>query len=112
MSKVIVTGGRGYDDQSRVFAVLDSVRATFVIQGGATGADALARKYAAERRLHGKTYHADWATNGRAAGPIRNAEMLKDHPDAIVLAFPGGRGTADCVRQAKAKGMQVIEVQP
>jgi hypothetical protein len=34
--------------------------------------------------------------------------MLEAHPEALVVAFPGGRGTADCVRQARGLGMPVL----
>ncbi len=49
---------------------------------------------------------ADWRTHGRAAGPLRNQEMI-DEADALA-AFNGGRGTADCVRRAKAKGIPIF----
>jgi hypothetical protein len=35
--------------------------------------------------------------------------MLEYGPD-LVVAFPGGRGTADMVRRAKAAGCEVLEV--
>lgn len=46
----------------------------------------------------------------RSAGPKRNQRMLdKGKPD-LVLAFPGGDGTADMVRKAKSAGVPIIEV--
>ena len=59
-----------------------------------------------------RVYPADWKANAKAAGPIRNAEMLADFKPDTVIAFPGGRGTADMVRKAKAAGVRVIEVTP
>lgn len=78
-----------------------------VIQGGSTGADELARKLAHISGIPHKTYRADWDEYEKAAGPIRNEKMLNAHPDAIV-AMPGGRGTADCVRRSRRKGMAVV----
>ncbi len=49
---------------------------------------------------------AKWETYGKAAGPIRNREMLLNLP-ALVVAFPGGKGTADMVRQAERAGIPV-----
>jgi len=46
--------------------------------------------------------------NKRRAGPERNAAMLGLGPD-LVVAFPGGSGTAGMVRLAKAAGVEVIE---
>jgi hypothetical protein len=53
---------------------------------------------------------AEWETHGRKAGPIRNARMLEHKPD-LVVAFPGGKGTANCVAQARGMGVEVLEVE-
>jgi hypothetical protein len=55
-------------------------------------------------------FPAEWDKRGRIAGPVRNALMLDVGKPDLVVVFPGGRGTADCVRQARAAGVQVIEV--
>ena len=47
---------------------------------------------------------ADWTKHGKAAGPIRNQKMLDECPD-LVVAFPGGKGTADMVRRAMKAGI-------
>lgn len=116
---VIVTGGRAYSDAKRVEAVLSELdeaeRIELLVHGGARGADSLARIWASglgiqtrEVGVHGR----DWLHMGNNAGPIRNARMLSEHPDALVVAFPGGKGTADCVRKARERGMEVMEVSP
>jgi hypothetical protein len=46
-------------------------------------------------------YEADWISLGRKAGPIRNQRMLEEGKPDLVMAFPGGRGTADMVRRGK-----------
>lgn len=110
MTRVLVCGGRDYADYWTVFEVLDGQHRaspiTLVMNGGALGADAFARRWAAERGISCDTYHADWLHHGKAAGPIRNARMLEAMPD-LVIAFPGGKGTADMTRQAKLAGIQV-----
>jgi hypothetical protein len=50
----------------------------------------------------------DWKRHGPAAGPMRNQRMLDWGPD-LVVAFAGGKGTADMVRRARAAGVDVIE---
>lgn len=110
--KVIVTGGRFYKDEKTVERALGSLRITFLIEGGAKGADRLARQWAIKNFIPYKTYDADWDQYGLAAGPIRSAQMLDEHPSAIVMAFPGDKGTAGCVTQAKARGMLVLSVSP
>lgn len=55
-------------------------------------------------------FKADWSKDGRKAGPVRNSVMLSVGKPDLVIAFPGGRGTADMVRKAKAKGVPVEEL--
>jgi len=114
--RVIVCGGRHYDDDARVREVLDAgidgQPITAIAEGGSFGADAHADEWACMRGIPSTTYNAEWAKHGKAAGPIRNAEMLaKFKPDAVI-AFPGGTGTADMVAKARATGVRVIEVAP
>lgn len=107
---VLVCGGRDYNDAARVDDVLDGVRIHKLIHGAATGADAMADRYALDHHIPVETYPADWKTHGRAAGPIRNQAMLVLGKPDLVIAFPGGRGTADMIRRAKAAGVRVVEV--
>jgi len=117
--KVLVCGGRDYSNRAQVFAELDILHGfnetLCVISGGATGADALAEEWARANigKRTGVSFHgfkADWKKHGKAAGPIRNQAMIdKGWPD-LVLAFPGGRGTADMVSRAKTAGVEVKEL--
>lgn len=54
---------------------------------------------------------ADWKRHGRGAGPIRNRAMLKTWSPDIVIAYPGGNGTADMCDIAIKAGVPVIQVQ-
>src|SRR3954463_11816842 len=97
---VLVCGGRSYGDKKAVNDVLDTLSARYgrltIIQGGANGADRLARWWALRRpsvRLINEP--ADWGRYGPAAGPIRNQLMIDEHKPELVIAFPGGNGTAD-----------------
>jgi hypothetical protein len=108
--KVLVCGGRSYLDHKRVFEVLDGLRPKHVIHGGASGADRCANDWALVRGVRRSIYPADWTRHGRAAGPRRNQLMLdKEKPD-LVVAFPGGRETADMVSRARAAGVRVMEI--
>lgn len=112
--KVIVCGGRDYADKELLFATLDHMNLSEpiskIICGDARGADAMAADWARQRMKYLSVFNADWATHGKAAGPIRNEAMLKyGHPDYVV-AFPGGRGTANMIRQAREAGVTVYRV--
>jgi hypothetical protein len=112
---VLVCGGRDFADRRAVFLALDKLHAlngiTKVIHGGATGADRLGRRWAKSRGIPHKGYPvppAQWLVLGKAAGPLRNQRMLdKSKPDCVV-AFPGGRGTADMIRRAQRARVLVI----
>ena len=110
--RVLVCGGRDYTDADRIFAALDRLhspcgRITCIIQGEAPGADAWARKWAERNGVPVEGYEAEWGKYGKRAGPLRNKRMLDEgRPDGVV-AFPGGRGTADMVGQAEAVGLKV-----
>jgi hypothetical protein len=110
---VIVAGGRYYNDRKLVFAVLDKLNSEkpidLLIQGGATGADALALEWCNKRYINCVQVDADWKKLGNAAGPIRNRKMLEDFQPDLVVAFPGNRGTADMKRQAKKAGVKVLD---
>lgn len=128
---LLVTGGRSYADRARVFAELDKVHAETriallvhgacgvslegpVVRGCMGGADYLADFWARKHDVLVSFEPAMWG-NGRHAGPERNAKMVRltriiseafAHP-ALCLAFPGGSGTADCIRRARAAGIEV-----
>lgn len=111
--KVLVCGGRDYSD----YGVMDDVLRAFaskheiswIIHGGARGADYLAACWAKNNNVGEMRFPADWTAHGRAAGPIRNQQMLDVAKPDIVIAFPGGHGTADMVARAKKAGVKVVD---
>ena len=112
--RVLVCGGRDYMDHQNVAQVLRTIHAETpiveLIHGSARGADTFAGNWAIEMSIKVSAYPADWKTHGRSAGPMRNKRMLEDgHPD-LVVAFPGGRGTADMVKRAVMVGIGIIKV--
>lgn len=111
--RVIVTGGREYSDVATVLSEIvrvgmDDMHAV-IVHGAAPGADTLARFIAEDLGLVTEAHPANWDKWGKAAGPIRNQEMVDLGAD-LVPAFPGGPGTRDCVRRARAAGIEVREV--
>lgn len=112
--KVLVCGGRKFTDWGLLLSVMDEINSrtpiTRVIHGGAMGADKMSGEWASKRRISCIIHHANWPRDGKAAGPIRNQAMLDLGKPDLVVAFPGGRGTADMVRRAKAAGVAVREV--
>lgn len=93
------------DDMNTWFPPGDIV----IISGAARGADDVAIQWAVLHDLTPLEYPADWKKYGKAAGVIRNQFMLDDSKPDIVLAFPGGEGTAHMVSIAKKANIKVIE---
>ncbi|WP_255015707.1 SLOG family protein [Cyanobium sp. BA20m-p-22] len=85
-----------------------------LLHGGARGADRAIGRAAFQLGWPVEVLPADWRRHGRAAGPIRNRELLElaiSRAEALssaavpvsvlVVAFPGGAGTASLVREAR-----------
>lgn len=112
---VLVCGGRNYRDQETVFRVLNEIHGEegqieAVIHGGATGADHRAHSWAFAHGVCTMQFDPNFRAHGKAAGPIRNADMLMYGRPDLVVAFPGGKGTANMVQQAKKAAVPVREV--
>ena len=109
--RVIVCGGRDYTDGTTVARVISALNpvGTVVVHGGARGADSLAADWCRTFGVPEEPHPADWNLHGKAAGPIRNQAMLEAGAD-LVIAFPGGAGTADMVGRARSAGVPVLHV--
>lgn len=119
--RVLVCGGRDFRDRAAVAAALKLYKPErltevgwhIIIHGGCpTGADKLADEWCDVFGVRKRVYLADWKKHGLAAGPLRNARMLAEGKPDVVIAFPGGRGTADMVRKAEAAGVPVVKPLP
>lgn len=108
--KLLICGGRNFNDYSFLETALKSMSVTCIIQGGANGADALGKQYAQYNNLPCIEYKANWTKHGRSAGPIRNRQMLVEGKPDAVLALPGGRGTANMIKQALQMGLPVLNL--
>lgn len=125
---VLVCGGRDYTDRANVNAWLTMLfqpdygpsedaqpwwlpRPDLkLIFGGANGVDSFALDWAVVNWVRFEEYAADWLQHGKAAGPIRNQLMLDEGKPDLVVAFPGGKGTAAMVSRAKKAGVAVLEI--
>jgi hypothetical protein len=112
-SRVLICGGRDFNNEYLFQHVLNDfwhIDMGFtpftIIHGGARGADNLAARWAYDNKMKVESYPADWNTHGKAAGPIRNQQMLDTGID-VVIAFPGGRGTQHMINIAKKAGVEV-----
>jgi hypothetical protein len=115
--RVLVCGDRRFDDDDWLHEVLNeyhdpwnqAYHITLVIQGGARGADKLAKEWAKAYGVPCHEYPADWNRFGKSAGVIRNKQMLDEGNPDLVIAFlaPDSRGTKNMIMQAKAFNVPV-----
>jgi hypothetical protein len=110
--RILVCGGRDYDNVDKVYEVLDEfpTEELLIIHGGARGADSLAGVWAFERGVQVTRYPADWEKYGKRAGYVRNQQMLDEGKPDLVIAFPGGRGTAMMIDIAEKAAVNVLKI--
>ena len=113
---VLVCGGRAYADWSRARQVLDIVHRRYpislLVHGAAMGADSIADSWAKDRGVQRRAFPMDYMKWGGAAGDIRNGQMLREARPNMVIAFPGGAGTANMIEKARAARVPVLRVAP
>lgn len=118
MLVVAVTGGRDFHNEELIVKTLRRMHKrltiTHVLHGSADGADEHAHAWAMRTKgVQPVTCPACWRRDGNPAGPIRNSAMvalLTQFKRRMLIAFPGGRGTADMVAKCKAAGISIVEI--
>ncbi len=114
--KVLICGSRNFTDQKFLFSQMDELHRrtpiTTVIEGEAQGADTLGRFWAEANNIPVLRFPADWDKHGRAAGPIRNKQMLVEGKPDLVVEFSyniaESRGTTNMLTQAKGAGVPTM----
>lgn len=107
---ILVTGGRDYANKTKITQVLTLLKPDIIVHGDCSGADTLAKQWAIENNIEHCPYPANWKKHGKKAGPIRNIDMLVTFPGITVVAFPGGKGTTNCINAALQRGHMVLKV--
>ena len=109
--KILVCGDRDWTDIWTIYDVLNKYpRDTIILHGAARGADTMAGTIAKKLKFTIHSCPAQWEKYGKAAGPIRNRQMLDMNPD-LVIAFHNNieksKGTKDCIKEAEKRGIPV-----
>lgn len=115
MTRLLVTGDRNWKDRDYLFSILDDIMLyygiTHLIEGCARGADRLSEEWATTRNVSISHFPAEWDKYNKAAGPIRNRQMLKEGKPDMVVAFHKSlntsKGTKDMVLASRKEGLPV-----
>lgn len=115
MTRVIICGGRDFDNKDLLVESLDKILHSYkdveIVTGGAKGADTLGDNYAMAKAYPRKVFYANWKAFGKTAGYIRNGRMLEyaQEETPVVVAFWDGksRGTKHMIDIAKSGGATV-----
>lgn len=121
MFRLLVAGGRNFYDYEFIDTTLTNwydeiswleTSGLIVVHGDAAGVDRIAAQWAKYNSFPTEAHEAKWKELGKAAGAIRNQEMLEAGIDYAIL-FPGGFGTANMKHllvKAKVPFREVQEV--
>jgi len=110
---LLICGSRTWSDydllRDVIKGVSENVEIDALVAGGAVGADQMAAAAAKELKIIFREYRADWDKHGKAAGPIRNQEMLdKEHPSLLIAFWDGkSKGTIDMISRANKAGCRI-----
>lgn len=132
MHRLLITGSRDLPDAEIVwlplFMAIHKHEQMIVVHGDAPGADTFAHEWVelpgqqwnrrpltahekmhrVERLVIEERHPADWTRLGKAAGPVRNQEMVDEGADAVfAFPMPHSKGTLDCMARAWVKGIPV-----
>lgn len=121
MRVLLVCGDRHWFDEALIEEEIRKAAPDLVIHGAARGADYLAGKVARRLGIKVEEFRANWDKYGKAAGPIRNQEMLDALLDyrngnacVSALAFhsdiESSKGTKDMIRKLSLKSIDYVLV--
>jgi len=109
--RILFCGDRNWTNYKIICDVMADLDPDVVIEGGAKGADILAAAAADDFDISVLTFPADWKKYGRAAGPIRNTQMLNEGMPELVVAFhddiQNSKGTLNMVQQSEKRKIPV-----
>ena len=115
--QILICGSRHWSDREAIEKALQQALEYLpkedltIMHGWAKGADQIAEDLSNEYHIGIRGYPADWEKHGKAAGPLRNQEMIDAGPD-VVLAFTynleEAKGTKDTVTRARKANIPVF----
>jgi len=117
--RVLICGDRNWGNNTMIENVIDNLieehGPIIIIHGDARGADRIAHMMAHKKGCEIRPFPAQWHIHGRAAGPLRNQQMLDEGNPSMVIAFhndiTNSKGTKDMVARAEKAGIPTVIIQ-
>jgi hypothetical protein len=113
--RVLVGGGRHFEDAEKVHQELVRLHwrkpISVLIHGSVSGVGIAAEAWARSSGTPVVRYPPNWKLYGKKAEGLRDAFMIEDSRPDLVLAFPGGRHTADLIQKAIDAKIVVLAIQ-
>ncbi len=111
---VVIAGCRTYSnyEEAKDFIIsclieYKTIDQITILSGGCQGADLLGERFAKENSFPIKRYLPDWKKYGKAAGPIRNKQMV-DVCHKVICFWDGkSKGTESLIKYAKKSEKKV-----
>jgi len=107
-----ISGSKNFEDYQKFCSIMESFINSYgpikkIVSGGAKGVDSLARKFCKERGIPLKEFLPRWKKYGKAAGPIRNSQIISE-ADAFLAIWNGtSTGTLDAILKAHQKKLPI-----
>jgi hypothetical protein len=115
---LLIAGSRAFKDYNLLIAEIDKFIAShfkdqeiIIISGGAVGADQMGERYAASKGYKCQRFPADWKKYGKAAGPIRNKQMVDISDAAAIFWNKVSPGTRNTLNLCKDKQIPLLLVE-
>lgn len=119
---ILVTGSRNWTDATSLNEVLTEIAPKMVVQGGAQGADHLARRWCEQTGTPCVEIPALWEAHGNKAGPIRNELMLRIAQtlaaarnmtvEVVACPLPDSKGTLHMMQLATNANLCIYKITP
>jgi hypothetical protein len=108
---VLICGDRNWNNFKLIEAFIITLpKSTKIVEGDCRGADKISGYLARKHGLEVIPVPAKWELYGKAAGPIRNQEMIDKYKLDLVVAFhnhiESSKGTKDMIERAKKAGIE------
>jgi hypothetical protein len=113
--KLAVVGSRDIVDEELIFNSINSVIKDVggdvtIISGGARGVDSIAVKWAKDNNVPFIEFRADWNKFGKAAGMIRNKDIIRECDTVLAIWDGKSKGTENSIKLGYSLNKNVVVI--